>query len=75
MNARRASAKRVAAVAGNLAFIREERAQLRTLLLRAAREGMLPYLNGALLEDFVENVDDAASPTELDELDEREYTT
>ena len=68
----RSGTQRVAAVEGNLAFIREERTQLRALLLRAGREGKLAFQDGAVLEDFVENADDAATSAELDELNEEE---
>ena len=57
---------------GNLAFIREERTQLRALLLRARREGKLAFQDGAMLHDFVESADAAATSAELDELDDTE---
>ena len=40
------------------------------LISAAAREGMLPFTDGALLENFVERAEDAASAAALDELDE-----
>ena len=66
----RSGVQRVAAVEGNLAFIREERMQLRALLLRAARAGKLPYQDGALLDDFLDGSEEAATPAKLEELDE-----
>jgi hypothetical protein len=48
------------------------RSALRALLLRAGREGKLAFQDGAVLEDFVENADDAATSAELDELNEEE---
>ena len=68
----RSGTQRVAAVEGNLAFIREERTQLRALLLRARREGKLAFQDGAMLHDFVESADAAATSAELDELDDTE---
>ena len=66
----RNSTQRIAGVEGNLTFIREERVQLRAMLLRAARAGKLLYQDGALLSDFLENGDGAATSAQLDELDE-----
>ena len=68
----RSGTRRVAAVESNEAFIREERIQLRALLLRAGREGKLLFQNGAMLHDFVESADAAATSAELDELDDTE---
>ena len=68
---RDSAAGRSAAVAGNEAFIREERTRLRELLRDGAREGLLPGEQGARLGDFVEKAADAASEEELNALDER----
>ena len=64
--------QRTAAVEGNLTFIREERSQLRALLIQAARDGTLAYANGSLLEDFLEGTNTAATPAELEELNEED---
>lgn len=54
-------------------FMRDlERTQLRALLLLAGREGKLAFQDGAMLHDFVESADDAATSAELDELDDTE---
>ena len=66
----RSGVPRVAAVEGNLAFIREERMQLCALLLRAARAGKLPYQDGALLDDFLDGSEEAATSAKLEELDD-----
>ena len=62
--------QRIAAIEGNLAFIREERVRIRALLLAAARAGKLGD-GGALLGDFVEGCV-AASAAELDVRDEQD---
>ena len=53
-------------------IIREERSQLRALLIQAARDGTLAYANGSLLEDFLEGTNTAATPAELEELNEED---
>ena len=63
--------QRIAAIEGNLAFIREERIRIRALLLAAARAGKLSD-DGALLSDFVAEGRKAASAAELDARDEQD---
>ena len=63
--------QRIAAIEGNLSFIREERVRIRALLLAAARAGKLSD-EGALLGEFLESGRTAPSMAELDARDEQD---